>query len=103
MCVSVCVSIYAICEFRERTDAYCITEAIPFICFATSTSLFCHTENFMQNKQTVLKTLGKFFIAQPFFSLACMLVAIKENEDRQRHRPTIGVRVAWTLRSGVVR
>lgn len=50
-------------ERKDRCTLYNWSNSIYL--FATSTSLFCHIENFMQNKQTVFhrkKNFGEFFL-----------------------------------------
>lgn len=64
------VNLFILYDFRERTDAHCIREAIPFICLLPLPPAhfgLCRIEDFMQNKQTVLKLYGNFLWLNLFF------------------------------------
>lgn len=79
-----CVYLFILYEFRERTDAHCITHtsiSISIYLFTTSTtSLVCfvvYIENFMQNKQTVLKNFREIFLWLNLFFLGMHVVSNK--------------------------
>lgn len=96
---SVRVRLYLFCVewvSSERTDAHCITEAIPFICLLPPPHCFviskilCKTNKLCSNFQQQQKNFGEFFLWLNLFFLGMLLLAIKENEDRQWQRPTMG-------------